>query len=278
MRSSSQTVHVRELGHGVTEIKLDTVLTRTTRLPVMCYLVGDILVDTGFSHTSEVLGRYLSQRKLAAILLTHHHEDHAGNAGALARTHGCPVYLRNVDSKCKEGMESLKRYRRVWWGVPAPYEPLEMPEEISSGGHRLRSVPIPGHSETHTAFFYENSGYVFVGDLYVTGGATAVMMYENPYESVRSLRRIAALAPSRMLTGHKKVMDEPAAALLDKAEKIEAAAERVVTLHREGLGTRRILHQVFSDGHVKDRLWAALCGGEFSRTCFVRACIRHVKD
>ncbi|MCP4678411.1 MAG: MBL fold metallo-hydrolase [Deltaproteobacteria bacterium] len=278
MKSSIKTLRVKDQGEGVTEIRLGTTLTRVSRLPVMCYLVGDILIDTGFFHVRDALDRYLSQRKPATILLTHHHEDHAGNAGVLAWTHDCPVYLRNPGSRFGEGMASLNRYRRVWWGAPEPYEPLEMPEEISSGKHRIRSIPIPGHSTTHTAFFDETSGYVFVGDLFVTGGVTAVMSHENPFESAGSLRRVAALSPTRMFTGHRKAMNRPAAALIDKAEKIEAAAKRVITLHREGMGNRRILHQVFRDGYLKDQFMAALTGGEFSRACFIRACIRHAEN
>lgn len=55
-----------------------------------------ILVDCGFrlSETLRRLNRLgLAPSDLAAVLVTHEHEDHAGGVARLARRHGLPVYL-----------------------------------------------------------------------------------------------------------------------------------------------------------------------------------------
>ena len=135
-------------------------------------------------------------------------------------------------------------------------------------------MPIPGHSVSHTALLDERGGTVFVGDLFISGGATAVMSHEDPYASIASLRRVAELEPTRMLTGHGISMERPAAALREKAARIEAAAGEILRLHRAGLPEREICRRVFPGGRAKDRFLELLTQGEFSRLNLVRACVR----
>ncbi len=266
------------MGEGITQVRLQHDLTRVFVLPVAFYRVGNVIVDSGYHHVGDFVVSYMQGRPLDAILLTHHHEDHSGNAAALAEEHGCPVYLRNPEQRLVEGLSDLIFYRRLFWGAPEPYTPLEPPEKVSFDGHTLRPVPIPGHSVTHTAYFDEETGSVFVGDLFVTGGVTAVMTHENPFESIRSLRRVAALSPTRMHTGHGLTIRKPVEALKEKADRIEEAAKRTIELHRSGVEIDQIPRRVFEGGYIKDKLYAAITEGEFSRECFVRACIRHADD
>jgi hypothetical protein len=111
--------------------------------------------------------------------------------------------------------------------------------------------------------------------LFIARGVSAVMTHENPFESVASLRRVAALEPRVMLTGHGDVVDAPAGPLRDKADRIEDAAAAVIDLHARGWSTAAILRDVFPRGAAKDRLSAWMTEGEFSRANFVRACLIH---
>jgi len=275
MKRSSTTLVETPLGGGIVELQLRSHWTRMFGLPVSCYLRDGVLVDTGFAHARDQVIGWLGSAGLDAILLTHHHEDHSANAGELARGNNCPVYLFNPETRHGEGLGDLHLYRRLAWGTPGPYEPEAASEKIAAGGRSFRTVPIPGHSTTHAAFFDEGDGTVFTGDLYVTGGATAVMSHENPFDSIASLRRVAALEPTRMLTGHGLALDSPGPALAAKAERIEEVAGEILDLHRAGLSEGGIAGRIFPGGRTKDRLMQLLTAGEFSRACFVRACIRH---
>ncbi|HEY3358933.1 MAG TPA: MBL fold metallo-hydrolase [Polyangia bacterium] len=260
---------------GILRVRVSSRLTRANGMESSVYLAGSVLIDTGFVHARAAILRALAGRAITAICLTHHHEDHCGNASALAARHGCPIYLRAPERRFDEGLTALKAYRLLWWGTAAAYAPRDMPPAIETAGHRLRPIPIPGHSATHTALFDELTGVVFVGDLYLTGGATAVMSHENPYESITSLRRVAALDPTWLLNGHGLALARPAAALLTKADRIEEAAARAVELHRAGLPVAAIIRRVFPRGGGRDRVLSALTQGEFGRACFVDACVRH---
>jgi len=264
-----------DIGDGIIRISLSSRLSRLIGMKVCCFLAGDILIDTGFSYVGDLLGTYLEGRQIGVIALTHNHEDHSGNCGSLSRAHGCPVYLAHPGLKDAEGVEKLVPYRSIGWGRPSEYEPEPMPEKIESGGRVLRVVPTPGHSRTHVVFFEEATGLVFAGDIYITGGVTAVMSHENPYESIESLRRVAELKPRRMFNGHGLTVDDPAEALFAKADKLEAAARQVLEMHHQGASHRRIQNAIFKTGRAKDFTLMLLTGGEFSRRCFVEACIAH---
>lgn len=245
---------------------------------VSAYLVGDLLVDTGFAHVREQVLNALEGPAIRAICCTHNHEDHTGNCQPLAERHGCPAYLRNHELRWCEGVRRLKPYRTWFWGSPGWLPVEEMPDEIRGSRRSLRALPAPGHSETHVVLWEEATGTVFTGDLFIAPGASAVMTQENPYDLVDSLRRVAAIEPRLMLTGHGLVVENPSSRLRAKADQIEGAAARAVELHRRGVRDRRIVPEVFRGGQRRDRWIELLTQGEFSRINFVRAAVLHAPD
>lgn len=264
-----------DVGSGIVRLRVTSRWTDWLGFEVSAYLVGDLLVDTGFAHARRGVLDVLADRRIEAIACTHNHEDHTGNCGPLAVRHGCPVYIRNHALRWGEGVRRLKPYRAWWWGSPGPYSAEEMPEIVAGSRRSLRAIPAPGHSETHVALWEETTGAVFTGDLFVSPGASAVMTQENPYRLAASLRRVAAVEPRVMLTGHGLVLRDPAPRLRTKADRIELAAARAVALHRSGMTDRRIVHAIFPVGNLRDRMIQALTQGEFSRINFVRAARRH---
>jgi len=263
------------VGDNILRLRVTSRWARWLGFEVSAYLVGDLLVDTGFAHARRGVLAALSGRRIAAIACTHNHEDHTGNCGPLAARHRCPVHLRHPGLRWGEGVRRLKPYRAWWWGSPGPYDAEEMPEVVVGSRRSLHAIPTPGHSETHVALWEEETGAVFTGDLFVSPGASAVMTQENPYRLVASLRRVAAVEPRVMLTGHGLVLTDPAPRLRTKADRIELAAARAVALHRSGMPDRRIVHAIFPTGNLRDQMIRALTQGEFSRINFVRAARRH---
>lgn len=260
-----------EAAPGVTRYRFSTSRIRSVGFCATPYLVDDVLVDSGFSHVRPLVIRTLANRTIRAICCTHGHEDHTGNAGVLAERHGCPVYLHRAHRWREEGVADLPAYRRFYWGVPSPMEPLEIPAEIPTARRVLRAVATPGHSQTHVVLHDPDSGLVFTGDLFVAPGAAAVMRYEDPFELARSLRLVADLEPSRLLSGHAVDLENPADALRRKADHIELVARRVVALHAAGVSVHAIARRVFHGGYKRDRFFAVITAREFSRTNFVRA-------
>jgi glyoxylase-like metal-dependent hydrolase (beta-lactamase superfamily II) len=260
---------------GITRIRITSRWARLLGFEVSAYLVGELMVDTGFAHARRAFLDGLGDRRVGAICCTHSHEDHTGNCAVLSGIHGCPVYLRHPGLRWTEGVRSLKPYRAWWWGSPGRYEAEEMPDEVTDGRRALRAIPAPGHSVTHVALWEEATATVFTGDLFIAPGASAVLIQENPYDLVDSLRRVASVGPQTMLTGHGLVIDDPVPRLMAKADHVERAAARAVALHRSGMADRTIVRRIFPTNNIKDRMLEAMTQGEFSRVNFVRAAVLH---
>jgi glyoxylase-like metal-dependent hydrolase (beta-lactamase superfamily II) len=244
-------------------------------MAVDAYLVGDILVDTGFAYVREPLMTALEDREIKLICCSHSHEDHTGNCAAIAAAHDCPVYLRDAEALWEEGVRSLAPYRRIWWGRVDPFEALEMPDVVESDGRRLEVIPTPGHARTQVALYEAATGDMFTGDLVISPGAAAVLTWGNPWQEAESLRRVAALSPKRLLMGHGLISEDPVPLLELKADRIEKAARKSVELMSNGRQPREVVREVFPKGAFKDRFFEWLTSREFSRLNFVLAAVRH---
>ena len=271
-------VRLDDVGNDVTRIRMVSLGTWSLGFEVSSYLVGEILVDTGFSYVREPLLAALADHEIGLVCCSHSHEDHTGNCAAIAAAHECPVYLRHADALWGEGVRSLAPYRRIWWGRVEAFDVQEMPEVVESGGRKFEVVPAAGHARTQVALFERATGDVFTGDLVISPGAAAVLTWGNPWQEAESLRRVAALGPRRMLTGHGLIAEDPVPLLELKAERIEEAARKSVELMSRGLAPRDIVNRVFPRGAFKDRFFEWLTSREFSRLNFVLAAVGHAPE
>lgn len=138
-----------------------------------------------------------------AILLTHSHRDHAGNASALADRTGARVWGARAET-----------------GGGGATEPLEEGAVFEAGEGRVVALATPGHSADHYAFVWTGGGAprggaVFVGDLMLGLGTTTFV--GSPGGSVRdylrSLDRLEALDPELLYPAHGPPLSDPATAI-----------------------------------------------------------------
>ena len=57
-----------------------------------CYQIDGVLIDTGIRHLRQTILERMADDKPEMILVTHHHEDHSGNAGVICNALGIPAY------------------------------------------------------------------------------------------------------------------------------------------------------------------------------------------
>jgi glyoxylase-like metal-dependent hydrolase (beta-lactamase superfamily II) len=266
-------VRVEEIRHGIIRIRVSNRLLRFFSFEVDVFLLDELLVDTGYRHERHAFLGVLQDRRVGAIALTHHHEDHSGNAGVLAERFGAPVFLARPELRWSEGLDHLLPYRQVWWGEPAAYDPQPMPAELETGERTVLAVPTPGHSATHTVIFDPDSRVALVGDLYLSGGLTPVLQEEDPVAQAASLRRLAALGPRRLLNAHGKIVENAVAALEAKAEQLEEAVAGVRRLHGRGAAPEEIEARLFPSTRAT-RFAAWMTQGDYTYGCLVRAALR----
>jgi len=190
------------------------------------------LVDTGDGLACVDAGAGLSMERIIAevradgfaperirwVLLTHGHADHAGGAAAWRRAVpsirvGASGQVAGWLAAGDEEALSVDRARTA--GIYPPdyrLEPceadfvLEADTEVELGGIRFRVVATPGHAEGHVAFMAEIDGALnaFTGDALFPEGR---ILLQDTWDcdarlALRSVERLAAYRPERLLAGH----------------------------------------------------------------------------
>lgn len=177
------------------------------------YVVGSspaYVIDPGPAdpgHIELVRGVGETRGGIAGVLLTHSHSDH--NAGVALL--GAPVLVGN-----EAGFDDLAALTAT---EPAPLPPA--PEDGLRIGP-FTVVATPGHAPDHVALVYGESGEIcFCGDLILGEGSTIVPPAAGGgslADYMRSLDRLAELAPSLLCPGHGEWITDPAARIASYAE------------------------------------------------------------
>jgi glyoxylase-like metal-dependent hydrolase (beta-lactamase superfamily II) len=173
------------------------------------YLLGTdelIVIDPGpesAPHIEQILE--IAAGRIAYVLVTHHHRDHAPGAPELARRAGAPLLA---------------------YGFAADLVPdtvLGDGDLVVVPGWRVEAVHTPGHASDHLCFLADRDPpsasvgrLLFSGD-HVMGGSTVAIAPPDgamgPY--LDSLRHLAAFDPPLQAIApcHGEVIDDPATVL-----------------------------------------------------------------
>jgi glyoxylase-like metal-dependent hydrolase (beta-lactamase superfamily II) len=152
------------------------------------WIVGQdpsIVVDPGpeipahLTEVARVAGR------VAFVLVTHDHPDHAPGAGAFARMVGAPVHAWRLD-----GAERIRDR-----------------QTFSGGGVNLTSFHTPGHTGDHVVFHDPEEGALFTGDAVVGRGTSFIDPPDGDLgQYLRSLKLMQDLEPRTIYPGHGPVV------------------------------------------------------------------------
>lgn len=254
---------IRSERHGdVVRFEMSSRRSRMTGLTVSCYLVRGVLVDCGFPGVGDEVSRLLDQERLRGVIVTHLHEDHAGNIEAVARR-GIPIAARPETLTYARAPEPIALYRRFTWGAALPLVSPVTPFDPED----LDVIHTPGHSPDHLVAWDAETRTLFSADLFLGVKVRVAHEYERPRQLVASLRRVLALEPVRMFDAHRGLVPDPVDALRAKTAWIEELVGRVEARGREGVPAPRIAREVLGAKDLSDYISA----GEYSRVNLVRA-------
>lgn len=240
----------------VLRLRGSTRASRAIDYEVSAYVVRGVLVDALFPAVGDEFAAWLRVNRLDGALVTHHHEDHAGNVDRLVAA-GTPVGMAPATLERVRRPAAIGAYRRVCWHRAAPL-PRD-PEPFAAAG--LELVPTPGHTPDHHVVWDPTTGTVFGGDLFIG----VKVRVAHPGEDVRGqpeqLRRIAALHPRRYFDAHRGPVEQPVERLLAKAQWIDDTVGAIERLADEGRDARTIERTVLGPRDLTD--WVSR--GDYAR-------------
>ena len=142
--------------------------------------------------------------RVHAILLTHHHLDHASGAAHLSERLGAPILCHPATGERLAG--------RIGTSQPlADGDVIDLP---GPRPRRLRALFTPGHAPGHLCFVEEHTGFAAVGDMVASVGTILIDPSEGDMRAyLASLERLAAEGLRVLLPAHGAPIADPAGKL-----------------------------------------------------------------
>jgi glyoxylase-like metal-dependent hydrolase (beta-lactamase superfamily II) len=249
----------------VTAVHFATARSRVAGYGVYVFMTRGTLIDTAFHAVRRELSALLGEMRPRGVLLTHQHEDHAGNAELVARR-GIPIGAAVQTFAAIRSVDPIGLYRRFVWSSMPPLRAPVVPHAPAG----LELIHAPGHSIDHHVIWDAERETLFAGDLFLGVKVRVARPGEDPRVLVRSLRAIARLDPRHMLDSHRGVIERPAEMLLAKADWLEETIGRIDHLHAAGRTESEILTLVMGG----EAAISYVSAGDLSRRNFVRAVTR----
>jgi glyoxylase-like metal-dependent hydrolase (beta-lactamase superfamily II) len=165
---------------------------------------------------------------IGAILLTHHHADHASGAARLARMSGADVAAFS----------------------PLPSEhALRDGQVISSGDVALTAIHAPGHASDHVVFFHPEARALFTGDAVLGRGTSVIDPPDGDLPAyLESLDRMLALEPAVLYPGHGPTIRPAAPKLREYVEHRRGREREILRVLGSGAATpEEIVPAIYGD-------------------------------
>jgi len=248
----------------VLQLECSTAFSRAANYSVNVYVVRGVMMDCGFPGIGRELMQWLDANAVRGAILTHAHEDHAGNVDRLI-VRGVPIQMADASEIAARDPGHVGLYRRLCWGNVQPMRGTRVPFVDPS----FQLEPAPGHSADHHVIWDAERETYFCGDAFIGVKVRIAHLDEDFVAQVRTLRAMAARNPRRVFDGHRGLLDDPVQTLLAKADWIEETVARIETLAQRGWNPQRIRREVLG----AEDATGVMSFGDYSRLNFVRLTI-----
>ncbi len=216
---------------------------------VYFYIIGNVIVDTGPFHLRRHVKAITEEKDISLICLTHHHEDHSGNAALLGKMLGASVYIHEYGAKKLKNGFNILPYQRLLFGHAPPTETLSSNKTLEAATIRLIPYHTPGHSKDHTVYLEPNNGLLFSGDLYLGEKIQFFRVDEHIHDQICSLEKILRLDFDALFCGHRPSPKGGKKKLAAKLSFLQSFHGEVGRLLGKGYGQKAIIQtlQIKSD-------------------------------
>lgn len=170
------------------------------------------------------------EAQISAVVLTHHHPDHAAAAGWAVQWQA-PVWAFDPTR------------------LDVAAEPLDDAAHLQRAGVDVEAVHTPGHASDHVCLRVVATGAVLTGDHVLGRGTTVVAWPDGDMAAyLRSLQRLRSLGPTALYPGHGPRIDDPVTVIEHYLAHRHEREEQIVAALADGHATAaEIVAAVYAD-------------------------------
>lgn len=219
------------------------------------YRVGDTLIDTGPSNQWRYVKPFVEKAPVNQVLLTHHHEDHSGNAARIAKL--CDLTPKAPELAYEKLAKGYKTpvVQKVVWGSPIPVETQSLKDvETFSDGTLVVPVHTPGHAKDLTCFHVPERGWLFSGDLYIAKSLKYLRSDEDLPQLMSSIQKVLRLDFETVFCPHAGIIEDGKEALKSKLQNLITMCQKAQALEKEGRSIEEITQQVLGEEDMMSKI------------------------
>ncbi|MFK0573013.1 MBL fold metallo-hydrolase [Endozoicomonas sp.] len=235
------------------------------------YRFGDTVIDTAPSNQWRYIKPFIREKTIRQILLTHHHEDHSGNAVNLQQLTGVtPMAAEGTRTIMEQGF-SIPLIQKYLWGKSPAIRLAPLPDTIElEDGSTLEAIAAPGHAEDMVCFYSSEHGFIFTADLYISRTIRYMRDDENLTVLIKSIRKVLARDFETLLCPHRGVVLQGKQALQEKLNNLLELCEKAQHLHHQGQSVKQITRNILG---TEDGM-SYLTGFSFSKRNLIRESLK----
>ena len=232
-------------------------------MSVYFYHLGDILIDTGQSNMRRHALKAVHDLPVRQILLTHHHEDHSGNAAAFQeQTKAVVLGHPHTAAKLEAGYRIMP-YQHLIWGRTSAVRMNTLPHLIETAHYTLIPIETPGHSKDHVAYLERNEGWLFSGDLFIGERIKFFRSDENIHDQIDSIETVLRMDFDALFCAHNPYPTNGKKHLRNKLDFLLTLRDQVQNLFRQGYPDGEIIRRL-DPGTDRKVKWITMGNASFA--------------
>ncbi len=235
----------------------------------ICYRLKNTLVDAGPTNQWKYVKPFVEEKPFSQLLLTHHHEDHSGNAGSIYQLTGVQPQAPDITIDVLERGFKIPITQKVIWGSSGRVKAQPIKKDLTIGEEKVIPVFTPGHAKDMTCYLVQDRGWLFSADLYIANHLKLLRIDEHVPTLLNSTAKALNCDFDTLICPHRGVVEQGKTKLREKYDYLVELSAKAQSLQDEGKELLEITLQLLG----KENMMSRLSGYNFSKRNLIRSCL-----